>query len=192
MLYRFCVELLRILLVFAFRIRYTGKENVPQNGGFILAVNHKSAFDPVMAALACPRQLSFMAKAELFKNKLFGGLISKLGAFPVHRGAGDVNALKTAFKILKSGGAMLIFPEGRRVKNGEKRHAKTGVAMIAQKMAVPVIPVHIDGDYKWMSKITVRVGEPIDFAQHKGEKLSQEEIQALADNVLETIYSLKG
>lgn len=191
MLYRFCVRLLKFLLFFVFRIRYTGRENIIKDGPFILAVNHKSLLDPILAGMACPRQLSFMAKAELFKNKLFGGLISKLGAFPIHRGAGDVNALKTAFKILKNGGAMLIFPEGRRVKAGEKQRAKSGVAVIAQKMNVPVIPVLIDGDYKWMNKITVRIGEPISFEEYAGKKLSGEELQALAEDVLTKIYNLK-
>ncbi len=191
MLYRFCVSLLKFLLFFAFRIRYTGRENVIKEGAFILAVNHKSLLDPIVAGMACPRQLSFMAKAELFKNKFFGGFISKLGAFPVHRGSGDINALKTAFKILKNGGALLIFPEGRRVKKGEKGRAKSGVAVIAQKMNVPVIPVLIDGDYKWMSKITVRIGEPISFEEYAGKKLSSEELHALADDVLNKIYDLK-
>lgn len=191
MFYRFCVRLLQFFLFFAFRIRCTGRENIIKSGGFILAVNHKSFLDPILAGIACPRQLSFMAKAELFKNKFFGGLISRLGAFPVHRGAGDINALKTAFKILKNDGAMLIFPEGGRVKAGQKKRAKSGVAVIAQKMNVPVIPVHIDGDYKWMRKITVKIGEPISFDEYAGQKLSSEELQALADNVLNKIYDLK-
>ncbi len=191
MLYKFCVKLLRILLFFAFRIKITGRENILKEGPFILAVNHKSFLDPILAGIACPRQLSFMAKAELFKNKLFGKLIFRLGAFPVHRGSGDINALKTAFKILKNGGAMLIFPEGGRVKKGERRRAKSGVAVIAQKMNVPVIPVLIDGDYKWMNIVTVKIGEPISFEEHAGKKLSSEELQALAEDVLTKIYDLK-
>ena len=191
MLYKVLVKVLRFLLLFAFRIKFTGRENIIKEGPFILAVNHKCLLDPILAGIACPRQLSFMSKAELFKNKLFGAFISKLGAFPVHRGAGDINALKTAFKILKSGGAMLIFPEGRRVKNGQRVRAKSGVAVIAQKMNVPVIPVHIDGEYKWMNKIHVRIGEPISFEEHAGKKLSNEELQAIAESVLDTIYNLK-
>ena len=191
MLYSFFIVLIGIISVFVFRIKCTGKSNVPKKGPFIVAVNHKSMLDPILVGLVCPRHLSFMAKAELFKNKLLGAFISKLGAFPVHRGSGDVNALKTAFKILKSGGGMLIFPEGRRVKNGERVRAKSGVAVIAQKMNVPVIPILIDGEYKWMSKITVRIGEPISFEEYADKKLSSEELQALAENVLNTIYNLK-
>ena len=190
MFYWVCVRLLQFVFLFMFRIKREGHENIPLNGAAILAVNHKSAYDPIVAGMTCPRKLHFMAKAELFKNKLFGKLIKKLGAFPVHRGGGDINAIKTAFKIFDDGNMMLIFPEGKRVKEGQKRRAKPGVAMFAQKACVPVIPVHIDGEYKWMSKITVRYGQPICFEEYKDQKLSAEEIQNLADDVLEKIYSI--
>ncbi len=190
MLYSFAIILVRFVMLFMFRLRKTGTENVPRDGGVILAINHKSDFDPVVVAITAPRKLNFMAKAELFENKFFGGLIKRLGAFPVNRGSGDVGALKVSFKILKSDGAMLIFPEGGRVKKGEKRRAKSGVAMIAQKTNVPVIPVYIGGEYKWMRKVTVTYGEPISFDEYAGKKLSGDEIQSLADTVLDEIYSL--
>lgn len=190
MFYNFCKRLVKVLLVFAFRVRKIGTENVPREGPCILAVNHKSDLDPVIAGITCPRQLTFMAKSELFKNKLFGGLITKLGAFPVHRGVGDIGAVKAAFKIFKEGRVMLIFPEGGRVKKGKPHKAKPGVAMIAQKAGVPVIPVLIDGDYKWLGKIVVRYGEPISFDEYKGQKLTGDEIQVLADGVLDKIYGL--
>ena len=192
MLYSIAIKVVRFAMLFVFRIKSAGTENLPKDGGVILAINHKSDFDPVMIAITSPRQLNFMAKAELFKNKLFGGLIKRLGAFPVHRGSGDVGALKIAFKILKANGAMLIFPEGGRVKKGEHRRAKSGVAMIAQKTGVPVIPVYIGGDYKWMHKITITYGKPISFGEYMGQKMSGDEIQSLADGVLEKIYSLKN
>lgn len=190
MLYSFAIALVKFVMFFVFRIKKTGIENVPKEGGVILAINHKSDLDPVMIGITSPRKLNFMAKAELFKNKLFGGLIKRLGAFPVHRNSGDVGALKTSFKILNAGGAMLIFPEGGRVKKGEKRGAKPGVAMISQKTNVPVIPVYIGGEYKWMHKVTVTYGKPISFEEYQGQKLSVDDIQLLADNILNEIYSL--
>ncbi len=190
MLYSIAVRVVRFVFFFMFRLKITGTENVPKEGGVILAINHKSDFDPMLVAITSPRKLNFMAKAELFKNKLFGGLIKRLGAFPVNRGSGDVGALKVSFKILKDEGAMLIFPEGGRVKNGEKRRAKSGVAMIAQKMCVPVVPVYIGGEYKWMHKVTVTYGEPMSFEEYRDKKLSGDEIQLIADDVLKTIYSL--
>ncbi len=190
MFYTCILAIVRFLLLFVFRISIKGKENILKTGPFILAVNHKSFLDPVIAALASPRHLSFMAKAELFKIKFFGGFISKLGAFPVHRGTGDINALKTAFKILKSGEPMLIFPEGGRVKPGQTRRAKSGVVVIAHKMNVPVIPVLIEGEYKWMHKIKVTIGVELSFDEYKDKKLESDELQTLAQGVLDTIYSL--
>ena len=182
--------ILHFVAIILYRVKKVGEENVPKEGAFVLCGNHVHALDAPAIVLSAKRKVVFIAKAELFENRFFGGIISRLGAFPVHRGKGDVSALKASFKILKDDGAMLIFPEGGRVKNGKKSRAKSGVAMIAQKMCVPVIPVYIDGDYKWMHKITVIYGEPISFEEYRDKKLSGDEIQLLADNVLETIYSL--
>ena len=188
--YRFAQGFVRVVLFPVFRIKTAGKENVPAEGPVIIAANHRSNLDPPIVAITNPRQLSFMAKSELFKNKLFGGLITRLGAFPIHRGRGDIAAFKTALKIFQNNGVMLMFPEGGRVKKGESRGAKPGVSMIAAKCGVPVVPVHISGEYKWMHKVTVTYGKPIDFTKYKGQKLSSEEIQQIADGVLDTIYKL--
>lgn len=190
MLYKIAILVVRIITFFMFPLKAEGTENVPRDGAAIIALNHTSDLDPVMAGITCPRKLTFMAKAELFKNKLFGGLIKRLGAFPVNRGTGDIGAFKTAFGIFKSGGVMLIFPEGGRVKDGQRRRAKPGVAMLATRGRVPVIPVHIKNGYRWMRTVTVVYGKPMDFSEYYGKKLTQEETQALADKVLEEIYAL--
>lgn len=189
MFYGFSKAVVRFVVFFMFRLRARGTENVPKEGPAILAMNHRSNHDPIMAGLTCPRQLRFMAKAELFENKLFGAVIKKLGAFPVHRGKGDLAAIKSAFKIFNDGGVMLIFPEGGRIKDSSRRKAKPGVALIAQKSGVPVIPVYITGKYKFMHRITVTYGKPIDFSQYKDQRMSGEEIQHLADVVLDRIYA---
>lgn len=191
MFYNFAIVFVRIILLFCFRVRREGIENIPAEGGVILAVKHRSNLDPVMAGITCPRRLTFMAKSELFKNPLFGRLITALGAFPVHRGKGDIGAVKSAFSILKSGRVMLIFPEGRRVKKNEISKAQPGVAMIAQHTKAPVIPVYIDGDYKWMHKITVRYGEPIKLDEYYGKKLSIDELREVSGEILDKINGLK-
>ncbi len=177
-------------MMFMFPIKTEGTENVPRSGAFILAVNHKSNLDPCVAAITCPRQLTFMAKAELFKNKLFGGLIRRLGAFPIKRGTGDMAAIKTAVKILSEERAMLIFPEGGRVRKGKPSQAKTGVVNIARHCDVPVIPLHIKNGYRFMRRVTAVYGEPITFDEYKDQRLSAEQTKALSDKVLETIYEL--
>lgn len=190
MLYELIRTIVRIAMFFVFRIKKVGCENIPKEGGVILAFNHKSNWDPVMAGITCKRHIRFMAKEELFKNPVFGGLIKCLGAFPVHRGSGDVGAIKSSLKILKDGNVMLMFPEGHRIKNNKKVKAKPGVALIAQRAQIPVVPVGISGRYAWMHKITVTYGKPISFEEYYGQKLDSEKIQSLADDVLDNIREL--
>lgn len=191
MFYNIVLVIVRFAMLFIFRIKTVGRELVPAKGGVIVAFNHTSNWDPVMAGLTCRRQLCFMAKEELFKNPVFGGLIKHLGAFPVRRGKGDIGSIKAALRILSDDNAMLMFPEGHRIKNNKKVKAKPGVAMIAMKAQVPVVPVYISGEYKWMHKITVIYGKPITFEEYYGKKIEQEQIQLEADKVLEKIRALK-
>lgn len=190
MLYRFGKVVVGAVLHLVFRRKFIGIENVPAEGGAIFAVNHKSYWDVIMAGLACPRPLRFMAKSELFSNKLFGTLIKALGAFPVKRGRGDVGAVRSSMKILANGEIMLMFPEGKRVRDGRIVDAKPGVAMIASAAKVPVIPVNISGEYKWMSKITLTIGKPITFEEYYDKKLTIQELQELSNDVLKTIRML--
>jgi 1-acyl-sn-glycerol-3-phosphate acyltransferase len=180
----------RIVFFFTFRIRAAGKENIPKDGGAILAVNHRSNWDVIVAGLTCPRTLRFMAKAELFENKLFGTLIKHLGAFPVHRGQGDIGAIRAALKKLREHHVMLMFPEGHRMRRQGRVKAKPGVAMLAIQAKVPVIPVYLSGEYKWMHRITARYGEPITFEEYYGKKPEPETLQNLSDGILDSIYQL--
>lgn len=188
MFYKFALAIVRFVLLFIFRVKTIGKENIPEDGGVIVAYNHKSYWDPVIAGATCPRKLRFMAKEELFKNPLFGRLIKALGAFPISRGRGDIGAIKGSLKILKEGNTMLIFPEGRRSKDGTIGSAKPGVAAIAHRAKVPVVPACISGDYKWMRRITVSYGEPVylDFES----KMTAEETQAAADDIINRIKAM--
>lgn len=190
MFYSICRIIVRFVMFFVFRIKSVGSENIPKEGGVIIAYNHRSNWDPVIAGLTAKRHMSFMAKEELFKNPVFGGLIKALGAFPVHRGKGDVGAVKSSINILSKGHVMLMFPEGHRIKNGKKVKAKPGVALIAQKSQVPVIPANISGEYRWMHKITVTYGEPVILDDLYGQHLEQEQIQNIADDILGKIRCL--
>lgn len=191
MFYNICYAIVRFVMLFVFRIKVVGGENIPEEGGVIAAFNHTSNWDPVIAGLSCPRPLRFMAKEELFENFVFGALIKKLGAFPVHRGKGDIGAIKSSLKILGEGEAMLMFPEGHRIKDGRKVKAKPGVALIAQRAQVPIVPVNISGEYKWMHRVTVTYGKPVSLEEYYGQKLEQEKIQGIADNVLDEIRNLQ-
>ena len=108
-----------------------GRENLPEHGA-MLCPNHNSNWDPVLVALKVPvnYRLHIMAKKELFCNKVFDWVLRKLGAFPVDRGEGDIEAVKNALKAIKSGDNLLIFPEGTRVEHEGDLPAKGGVAVI--------------------------------------------------------------
>ncbi len=173
-----------------FRLRIVGGENVPQNGGAILALNHRSNWDVVIAGVSCKRPLSFMAKSEMFENKIGAALFRGLGAFPVKRGRGDVAAIKTAMEILSAQRIMLMFPEGKRIKDGSKVKAKTGAVMIANRTETPIIPVNISGKYRFRSLVTVTYGTPVYYSKNEYGKISSENLQELSDKLLDNIREL--
>lgn len=147
-----------------YHIRVEGKENIPKHGGVVYASNHMSYADPGLVALLCPFQrCNFIAKEELFRNKLFGVLIRGLGAFPVTRGSGDTGVIDEAIRRLEKKRNIVIFPEGTRSKDGRVGRGKTGVALIAAKTGVDVVPVGLTYTPKlhFRSRIIVRVGKPI-------------------------------
>ena len=162
-MYYVIVFLVRIAMHIWYNLHIEGKENIPKGKAFIYASNHRSYADPVLVTLAGRGRFSFMAKTELFQNKLFGWLIRSLGAFPVERGKGDMEAIDRAIGNVQNGVNLLIFPEGTRSKDGRVGRGKTGVALIAAKAGVDVIPVGITftGKLHFRSKIVVRVGAPI-------------------------------
>lgn len=190
MFYEFSKGVMSILMHLKNRYVVKGTENIPADGAVMIACNHKSNNDPIVVGITCPRKLRFLAKAELFENKIASKILTAVGAVPVHRGQGDFAAVKTTFNILKANGAVLIFPEGGRIKGGKRRKTKTGVIMIAQKAKVPVVPVHIEGDYRLFKKITVTYGKPVNFEEYYNQKLENETAQMLADRLMDTVYSL--
>ena len=113
-LYRTGWLLVRGFARLVWRLEVHGASNVPLEGAAIIAPNHLSLLDPPLIGCACPRELRFIAKAELFRYGLFSKLIRRLGAFPVERGTADVGAIKTALRFLNDGRAVIIFIEGTR------------------------------------------------------------------------------
>ena len=157
-----------------YRLRTRGLEHLPK-GGFVLAANHTSNFDPW--PLGIPflprRQLRFMAKSELF-NPLLGPIIRAGGAFKVRRGEGDVEAMRTAADLVRSGEIVVMFPEGTRRRKGlRKRHEArphTGAARIAMMAGVPLVPAAISGTDRLsrLGPLRVAFGQPIDLSDLDG------------------------
>lgn len=179
--YFFCHFMLKVL----FNFKISGRENIPSDKNFILVSNHTSNFDPPILGVATGIRLAFMAKEELFKNKIFGGFIKRLGAFPVSRGGGDISAIKTSLRILKDGQNMVIFPEGGRSRTkGMLRKGKSGAALIATKAKVGILPLGINANFRFRGKVTVTIGEYIDLSEYFDEKLSADKLQEITDNII--------
>ncbi|SLN00714.1 1-acyl-sn-glycerol-3-phosphate acyltransferase [Brevibacterium yomogidense] len=136
----------------AHRPTVTGITNVPKTGPVIIASNHRSFADSIYLSALSPRRVSFMAKAEYFErrntvNKMVGGFMSAVGAFPVERGsaAAAVKALETGEEILRAGGVFGIYPEGTRSRDGSIGEGKTGAAELAIRTGATIVPVGIVG-----------------------------------------------
>lgn len=120
-----------------------GKENIPQNGNFILCCNHLSLADPVFLVVSQKRKVYFMAKSELFRNKTLAKFFCVMGAFPVNRGKNDMGAIDKSEQILENDGILGIFLEGTRSKDGELLKPKSGASMISFKAKADILPVCI-------------------------------------------------
>lgn len=168
MFYAIAKALVRIAMTIAFNLHYEGRENIPKDTAVIYASNHRTNADPPLVGCVTPRKHAFMAKEELFKNKLFGGLIKLLGAFPVSRGKGDTGVIDTAVEALNSGKSLMIFPEGTRSKDGKVHKGHSGAALIAARSGKPIIPVGIvfGEKLKFRTKVTVKYGKPINPADY--------------------------
>lgn len=168
--YRFVGSLSRPFVKGLFRLRAEGVENVPQEGGFVLAANHLSNFDPwpLGIPLFPQRYLRFMAKSELFWWPL-GPIIKSGGAFKVRRGEGDLEAMRTAIDLVRQGHAVVMFPHGTRARKGlVKRHqprTHSGAARIALEAGVPLVPAALAGTDRLsrFGPLRVRYGRPIDL-----------------------------
>ena len=138
-----------------------GRQHIPREGGLIVASNHISFWDPPMVGSALPREVHFLAKGELFRTPGLGPLIRSLNAIPIRRGVADLSGLSRALEVLKAGRALLMFPEGSRMRDGELHPARPGVGMMAVQGDVPIVPCYISGSSRpsrWVVRRTrVRV-----------------------------------
>ena len=126
-----------------FKYKVNGKENIPEKGPFILCSNHVSNWDPLLLIASQKRNIFYMAKEELFKNKIIGGFLKSIGTFPVSRGSGDRSALDNSIDIINSGEVLGLFIEGTRSKTGEFLRPKSGAGFIALESKCDVLPVCI-------------------------------------------------
>jgi 1-acyl-sn-glycerol-3-phosphate acyltransferase len=194
--YNFVATLSWPVIYGLYRLEAHGVERLPSEGGYVLAANHTSSFDPwpLGFPLWPGRQLFFMGKAELF-NPVLAPFLRSGGAFPVRRGEADVEAIETAVRICNEGGIVAMFPEGtRQVKGLRKRfehRPRSGSARIALAARVPLVPAAIKGSDRLsrLAKLKVAYGDPVPVDDLEG--LPPREAQQVAtDRLMERIYAL--
>jgi cytidylate kinase len=168
--YRFAFWSLPVMWRLAFRMEIRGRENIPCRGPVVLACNHRSNLDPFFLGVAAPRQIHFMAKAELWKVKILGKLIEGLGSFLVARGAADREAIRNALYVVEQGAVLGMFPEGRRHSEDDVGKIKPGVILFALREGVVTVPVVMEGTDRVIRskllrfpRVRVTFGRPIDM-----------------------------
>jgi 1-acyl-sn-glycerol-3-phosphate acyltransferase len=190
------VEILRTVLRFGFctlrRVRVYGAEHVPKEGPVLLAANHVGMLDMFMIGYRLPRLVHWMAKEELFKNKLVARFIRYFGAYPINRTVRDTSAARTTFELLEKGEIVGIFPQGTRAKKGKPvPKAKAGVVKYAVETDTSVLPVAIWGKTHLFGKMYVRFGEPFRYPQPaEGEHYDKKQYLEMAQKLLDDIYAM--
>ncbi|MEP7271466.1 MAG: lysophospholipid acyltransferase family protein [Acidobacteriota bacterium] len=146
--YHFLRHLVHTVCRIYFRIEFHDVERVPIRGPVILAPNHASFLDPVWVSIPIGRRLRYMTWDKMFRVPLLGPLMRVFGAFPVKVEIGDRGAIRHSVEHLRAGGALMIFPEGGRTRNGQLMGFKPGVIQLALTTGAPIVPVTIIGGYR--------------------------------------------
>ncbi|MCL2163969.1 MAG: 1-acyl-sn-glycerol-3-phosphate acyltransferase [Oscillospiraceae bacterium] len=186
--------LLKIWFFLFYRVRVSGLESFPAEGGAVLCANHTYLKDLILLGYKLRRRVKWLAKVELFKNPLIGGFLSWLGAFPIRRGKSDRGAIKKTFEFLSKEEVVGIFPEGMRVRDSSNKPAvKRGFVVFALKAKVPIIPASIVYGRspfrigQVFSRIKVIFHEPyfLDF----DKQYNSEELDVIGREIMNKIYS---
>ena len=182
-----------------FRLRIIHRERIIQTGPVILAMNHQSYLDPPLAGITCDRAIYFLAKRTLIDVPVLGWLLPKLNVIPVNQEGIDRSALKALIRVLKSGNAALVFPEGARTLDGDLQLAQPGLGLVIAKTLAPVVPMRIFGAHESLPRgggglhfvpITIVVGEPIFFTAADLGSRGKDLYGRLSQRVMDAIAAL--
>jgi 1-acyl-sn-glycerol-3-phosphate acyltransferase len=161
---------LQLLAVVVYRVRYSGRHNIPTCGGVLVVSNHQSHLDPPLVGIGSPRRMNYLARDTLFRFAPFGRLIHSIGAIPIDREGIGLGGIKEALRRLKRGEMVLIFPEGTRTRDGQIAPFRPGFTALAARSGAAILPVAIDGAFRawprsrpWpgLGRIRVQFGLPI-------------------------------
>ena len=191
-----------------FRPWLSGEENVPVEGGAILASNHLSFSDSIFLPLMLRRRVTFLAKADYFtgrgiKGRLTAAFIKGVGQLPLDRSGGGASnaALATGLRVLGGGDLLGIYPEGTRSPDGRLYRGKTGVARMALEARVPVLPVAMIGTDKvqpigrimpHLGRVGIVIGAPLDFSRYEGMEDDRFVLRSITDEIMYELMQLSG
>jgi 1-acyl-sn-glycerol-3-phosphate acyltransferase len=200
--------LLGPLLRLLFRPRIEGLENVPETGAAIVAGNHLSFSDHFLMPAILPRRITFLAKAEYFtgpglKGRLTAAFFRSAGQIPVDRSGGRASqsAIDAGLEVLGRGELLGIYPEGTRSHDGRLYRGRTGVAVMALRAGVPVVPCAMVGTFELqppgrvvprIGRVTIRFGRPLDFTRFAGMEDRREVVRAVTDEIMYDILAMSG
>ena len=179
-----------------------GREHIPRTGGLIVASNHISFFDPPLIGIATVRELHFLAKEELFRQPVLGPLIRTFNSIPIRRGVADMSGLSKAMEVLRGGKALIMFPEGSRMRDGELHPARPGVGMLAVGTDALIVPCYISGSDRpggWItrrSKLRVWFGPARSWQELAGPQADlapgRALYQGIGDGLMKEIAALRN
>jgi len=199
--YGVCHLLVRTVHEVFFHGAVAGVENIPLEGGCIIAANHASVLDPPLVGCHVPRQLAFFARKTLWKGGAVSWWLDTVGTIAVDRDAGsDVTAMKRVFQVLKNDRAMIVFPEGTRTRTGELQRPKAGVGLLACRTGVPVVPARIFGSFAAFGRkgplrlgtpVSVVFGPPLRPADYDDRSAGRERYQHASERIMAAIAVLE-
>jgi len=196
----------RAMFAVYFRWRVFNPERVPTTGGVIIASNHASFLDPPLVGAGLPRDINYLARESLFRYPGIGALLRSWNSVPVDRDGGGASGLREILSRLYAGGAIILFPEGTRTKDGKLQPARSGIGLTVIKSDVPVIPVRTFGTFecynrKWKFhmpiSLAVKYGRPMKFEALRAEAKTcakprlKEIYQQVADEIMAELAKLE-
>lgn len=205
-LYFFGWCIFRALYQCYFRWRVFNPERVPNAGPVILAANHASYIDPPLVGAGLKRSINYLARENLFRFPVLGWVLHRWQVVPVDREGGGAKGLKAILDRLLAGGAIILFPEGTRTRDGKLQPARSGIGLTVIKSTAPVVPVRVFGTFEALgrnkrfprpSRVAVKYGQPMFFEQLRAEARTctkqrlKEIYQQVADELMAAIAKLE-
>jgi 1-acyl-sn-glycerol-3-phosphate acyltransferase len=188
--YRIVRPIVTTICTVLWRTRVVGKENLPPDGGFLLAPSHRSMMDIPFAAVVTHRRIRFMGKKSLFALRVHGPICRWLGGFPVARDGTDRKAVRDSVEMLRTGEVLCVFPEGTRQNGSKIQPLQPGAAYLALRAGVPIIPIGMAGTEEILraskspiprfSRVVLVVGEPIIAEPLTGTLVPRDRVDALS------------